>query len=74
MTDDPRQRLSGAELASLKFAARRQLARWSNKPQLDPNQHAQRTPLTRAMRVLQESAFTGGCELHSSTGEQHADA
>jgi hypothetical protein len=74
MTDEPRQRLSGAELASLKFAARRQLSRWSDKPRLSPNQQAQRNALTRAVRVLHEDAFTHGCELHSSTDEQHAGA
>ena len=69
MTDKPRQHLSGAELASLNFAAHRQLARWSNKPQLSPNQHAQRNALTRAIRVLQDNAFTDGCEVRSSTDD-----
>ncbi len=74
MTNEPGRRLSGAELDALKFAARRQLARWSNKPQLSPNQHAQRTALTRAVRVLHENAFTHGCELHVLTDEQHDHA
>jgi hypothetical protein len=74
MTYEPRRRLSGAELDALKFAAHRQIARWSTRPQLRPNQQAQRTAPTCAVRVLQEDAFTGGCELHSCTDEQHADA
>jgi hypothetical protein len=74
MTDEARRRLSGAELDALRFAARRQLARWSNKRQLSPNQQAQRPALTRAVRVLQDDAFTGGCELHRPTDKQDADA
>jgi len=74
MTNEPSRRLSGAEIAALKFAGRRQLARWSNKPKLSPNQHAQRKALTRALRILQEDAFARGCELHVPEDEQHADA
>jgi hypothetical protein len=48
---------------ALKFAAHRQLARWSNKLQLSPHQHAQRSALKGAVRVLQDQAFAGGCEL-----------
>jgi len=64
MSDD-RQRpcLSGDRVLALKFAAHRQLARWSNKPKLSPHQHAQRTALTRAVRILQDKAFAHGCEL-----------
>ncbi|MGI9098387.1 MAG: hypothetical protein ACR2H2_07825 [Solirubrobacteraceae bacterium] len=53
MTDElRRRRLSRAELDALKFAGRRQLARWSNKPRLSPNQQAQRHALKQAVRVL----------------------
>ena len=74
MTDDAARHLSDEEMVALKFAARRQLARWSNKPQLSPNQQTQRNALARAVRVLQDDALSGGCELHSCTNEQHADA
>jgi hypothetical protein len=67
-------RLSGEEVAVLRFAAHRQLARWSNKPQLNPRQHAQRTALKRAVRVLEDKAFIVGCELRASNEEEHADA
>ena len=72
MTAQPSPRLSGEEIVALKFAAHRQLARWSNKPRLSTHQHARRDALRRAVRVLQ--AFTGGCELRAPTDEQHADA
>jgi len=74
MPDEPRRRLSGAELDALKFAARRQLARWSSKRQLSPNQQAQRTALTRAVGVLQDHAFIGGCDLHARDHLEHTDA
>jgi hypothetical protein len=74
MTEEPTRRLLGVEISSLKFAARRQLARWSNKSLLSPNQQAQRNALTRAVHVLQADAFTRGCELRSSTDEPQADA
>jgi hypothetical protein len=70
MCDAPGWRLSGPELASLRFAARRQLARWSNKHLLSPNQQAQRNALARAVRVLQEDALTEGCELRPSSDER----
>jgi len=63
MTDKPAHRLSGEEIAALKFAAHRQLARWSNKRELSPRQHAQRNALARAVRILQARAFARGCEL-----------
>jgi hypothetical protein len=74
MIDPPAQRLSDEEIVALKFAAHRQLARWSNKPQLSSHQHAQRNALKRAVRVLQDNAFTGGCELRAPIDEQHTDA
>jgi len=60
MNDEQTRRLSGDQVLALKFAAHRQLARWSNKPKLSPHQHAQRTALTRAVRILQDHAFAGG--------------
>ncbi|MGH2941941.1 MAG: hypothetical protein ACRDLN_04100 [Solirubrobacteraceae bacterium] len=63
MSDERARRLSRDEILALKFAAHRQLARWSNKPALTPHQHAQRTALTRAVRTLSEHAFANGCDL-----------
>ncbi len=74
MTDQPARCLSGEEIVALKFAAHRQLARWSDKPELSPQQHGQRNALTRAARILQDTAFAGGCELHAPTDEQRTDA
>lgn len=74
MTDELARRLSGAEFDALKFAGRRQLARWSNKPQLSPNQQAQRNALSRAVRILHDDAFARGCELHFPADDQHTDA
>ncbi|MEA2244185.1 MAG: hypothetical protein QOD24_3741, partial [Solirubrobacteraceae bacterium] len=54
MSDEPTPRLSGDQMLALKFAAHRQLARWSNKPKLSPRQHRQRTALTSAVRLLQD--------------------
>jgi hypothetical protein len=74
MTHRPARRLSGDELAALRFAAHRQLARWSSKPRLSPHQHARRNALKRAARVLQHKAFTNGCELSAPHAGQDADA
>jgi hypothetical protein len=73
MTDQP-QRLSSEEIAALKFAAHRQLARWSNKPHLSTRQHAQRNALKRAVHTLQDNTFAGGCELRAPREERHIDA
>lgn len=73
MSDGP-LRLTGDEVLALKFAAHRQLARWSTKPRLSPHQHAQRTALIRAVRILQDSAFANGCELRVPTTEGNGDA
>jgi hypothetical protein len=63
-------RLSDEEIVALRFAAHRQLARWSNKPQLSPDQYARRDALKRVVGVLHDPAFAHGCELHSpSSGE-----
>jgi hypothetical protein len=59
MTDEATDRLSGDQVMALRFAAHRQLARWSNKPRLSPHQHAQRTALRAAVRILQVDAFSG---------------
>jgi hypothetical protein len=65
VSDEPTHRLSGDQVQALKFAAHRQLARWSNKPKLSPHQHAQRVALKSALRVLQDPAFAHGCELRA---------
>jgi hypothetical protein len=74
MTDQATRRLSGEEIVALKFAAHRQLARWSNKPTLSSHQHAQRNALKRAVRSLEDKALAAGCELHATAGEQRVDA
>jgi hypothetical protein len=56
-------RLSGDEIAALKFAAHRQLSRWASKPSLTANQRAQRAALKRAVQALQDKEFAHGCEL-----------
>jgi hypothetical protein len=68
MTDAPADQLSGEEIAALKFAAHRQLARWAKKPTLRAHQHAQRNALKRAVRVLQDQSFAHGCELRPTNG------
>jgi len=70
MSDEPTPRLSREQVLALKFAARRQLARWSNKRELSSHQHAQRTALTCAVRILQDQAFADGCELHVPSEEK----
>jgi hypothetical protein len=72
MTERPTRRLSSEEIVALKFAAHRQLARWSDKPQLSPRQHARRSALKRAVQVLDDKAFAVGCELRASD-EEHSD-
>jgi len=57
------RRLSGSEIAILTFAARRQLTRWANRGDLLPREREQRAALIRAVRVLDDRALTGGCEL-----------
>lgn len=60
MSADWAARLSGAEVRALKFASHRQLSRWTGKPGLSPDQHAQRAALKRAVQVLQgRTAATG---------------
>ncbi len=62
-SDEAVRQLSGEQVLALKFAAHRQLARWSSKPKLSPHQHGQRSALKGAVRVLQDQAFARGCEL-----------
>jgi hypothetical protein len=66
-------RLSGDQVLALKFAAHRQLARWSSKPRLSPHQHGQRSALKSAVRVLQDQAFAGGCELRVPAAGEDVD-
>jgi hypothetical protein len=69
MSAQPSARLSGDEILALKFAARRQLARWADRPSLGAQQRARRDALKRAVHVLQNRAFTHGCELRASSPE-----
>jgi hypothetical protein len=55
--------LSREQLLALKFAVHRQLARWAKARQLRPRQQAQRAALVSAVRVLEDKALAGGCEL-----------
>jgi hypothetical protein len=66
MTDEP-QRLTADQLQALKFAAHRQLARWANKPELQPRTRARRTALAHAVRTLEHKTLTDGCDLHPTT-------
>ncbi|MGI9097068.1 MAG: hypothetical protein ACR2H2_00985 [Solirubrobacteraceae bacterium] len=70
---DEHPRLTRDEVLALKFAVHRQLARWSDKPELSPHQYGQRNALKRAVRILQDKAFACGCELHAFTDEQRSD-
>jgi len=63
MSDRPPRQLSADEIAVLKFAAHRQLARWAQKRELQPRQRARRTTLVRAVRTLEDRALVDGCEL-----------
>jgi hypothetical protein len=65
MTGQSPRRLTGEEIAALKFAAHRQLARWANTPRLRPDQQARRNALKRAVGVLHDQAFAHGCRLHA---------
>ena len=74
MSQTSAPRLTADQLVALRFAAHRQLARWSNRPALSPHQHAQRTALRRAAQILQHDAFARGCELHPPAPEARTDA
>jgi hypothetical protein len=73
VSDELTSRLSGEQIQALKFAAHRQLARWSNKPKLSPRQHRQRAALKSAVRVLQDQALAHGCELRVPDAEGDVD-
>jgi hypothetical protein len=62
MSDRPPQ-LSREEVLALKFAAHRQLARWAKSRALSSRQKARRAALVTAVRILEDRAFAGGCEL-----------
>ncbi len=66
MSDQPPQ-LTGEQILALKFAAHRQLARWADNPELQPRQLARRAALIRAVHVLEDRAFTDGCELRATS-------
>jgi hypothetical protein len=68
VSDLPRH-LSGIEITVLTFAARRQLTRWSNRGDLQPRERQQRAALIRAVRVLDDRALAGGCELRALGGD-----
>jgi len=67
VSHEPTHRLSDDEIAVLKFAAHRQLARWAKTRQLPPRRQAQRAALIRAVRTLQDPALTHGCELRPTS-------
>lgn len=72
MSATPPRRLTADQIAALRFAARRQLARWSNKTGLSAHQRAQRAELRRAADILNDNALVRGCELRVSTDEEIA--
>ena len=72
MSARPAARLSGEEVRALKFAAHRQLFRWTGKPGLSAHQHAQRAALKRAVQILQDKVFAHGCELRAHGVEEDA--
>jgi hypothetical protein len=67
--NDRSRRLSGDEIAMLTFAARRQLTRWANRGDLQPRERERRAALIRAVRVLDDGALAGGCELRPLGGD-----
>lgn len=66
-------RLSGEQVLALRFAAHRQLARWSDRPALSAHQRAQRNALRSAVRILHDQAFARGCELRIAGTEGQRD-
>jgi hypothetical protein len=73
MSATPARRLTAEQIAALRFAAQRQLARWSNKTGLSAHQRAQRSELRCAADILKDRAFVRGCELHVRTDEDNVD-
>jgi hypothetical protein len=74
MSVTPARRLTAAQIAALRFAVRRQLARWSSKTGLSPHQQAQRAELRCAADILNDDALVRGCELHACADEEDVDA
>ena len=74
MSVTPARRLTAEQIAALRFAARRQLARWSDKPGLSAHQQAQRAELRRAADILNDDVLVRGCELHACADEEDIDA
>jgi hypothetical protein len=69
VTEQP-TRLDRDQLAALKFAAHRQLARWGkHRDALRPRQREQRAALVRAVRILEDQAFADGVELRTPRDE-----
>jgi hypothetical protein len=74
MTDRPMaDRLTREEIQALRFAAHRQLARWSNRRDLQPHRRTQRAALARAVRILGCRAVSRGCELRPLPGNGNDD-
>jgi hypothetical protein len=69
VSDPATHLLSGEQVAVLKFAAHRQLARWAHKPELSPRQQKQRAALVRAVRTMEDRVFITGCELRATPHE-----
>ena len=63
--NEPTHCLSRHEIQALKFAAHRQLARWSKRNELRSRQREQRAALVRAVRILEDKALADGCELRA---------
>jgi transcriptional regulator GlxA family with amidase domain len=74
MSVTPTRRLTAEQIAALRFAAQRQLARWSDKTGLSPHQQAQRAELRRAADILNDDALVRGCELHACADAEDVDA
>jgi hypothetical protein len=72
MSNTPARQLTADQIAALRFAAQRQLARWSNKTRLSPHQQAQRAELRCAADILKDRALVRGCELRVPTDEEIA--
>jgi len=60
---EPMQSLSADEMRVLKFAVRRQITRWANRRNPNSEQRAQRATLQQVLHVLEDDAFTSGCDL-----------
>jgi hypothetical protein len=72
MSATPARRLTVEQIGALRFAAQRQLARWSNKTGLSAHQRAQRSELRHAANILKDRALVRGCELQVPTDEETA--